>query len=225
MALNFPNGTVLGFSTALASAIAATAFSNGDPTVATVGTGHGIAAGDVLVVTSTWSELDQRVGVAGTIATNAIQLQGLDTSDAEDFPAGEGSGSLIRVTNWMDFSQQGDISTSGGDQQFWTGVFLESRTGQQISVPTFKNAKTFTIPLYFDRKLPWYEAAKKVDRKRKPVVLRMRLPDGDAIYRYGYLSFDADPTLAANNPMQNTATFSALSALTFIGADDEEAGS
>ncbi|WP_457319819.1 phage tail protein [Stenotrophomonas sp. P5_B8] len=221
MALKFPNGTVLGISTAVAAAVAATAISNANPAVATVAAGSGISEGDVLVVRSAWPELNDRVAVAGSSGT-AIPLRGIDTTDTDDFPADQGPGSLLRVTDWIDFSQQGDVSTSGGEQQFWNGVFLEDRSGRQRQVPTIKNAKTFNLPLYFDPKLPWYQAAKKADRKKQPVVLRARLPDGDVLYYYGYLSFDADPSLSANNPMQNTATFSINSDHTFISADEEE---
>ena len=35
-------------------------------------------------------------------------------------------------------------------------------------------------------------------------------PGGDVLYWYGYLSYNGDPTMAANTPMGTTATFTAL---------------
>ena len=210
MSLKFPNGAVFGISTALTASILASALSNASPAVATVPTGS-VDKGDVLVMLSAWPDANNIATQAGNVTTGAsdtVQLLGLDTSDTDVFEAGKAAAKLMVASSFVDFTQQGDVSTSGGDQQFWTGQFLEA--SRQISVPTFKNVKTFTLPLYFDPKLPWFPAAKAADRKREPIVLRCKLPGGDTIYRYGYFSFDADPTMAANTPMGNTATFTAL---------------
>lgn len=217
MALKFANGAVIGFSTAYDAAVTASAISNANPAVATVPTGS-VAPDSVVIVKSGWAGINERVAVAGTEVGGALPLLGIDTTSTNDYPAGQGAGSVIAVSTFVDFSQQGDLTTSGGEQQFWTGQFLEDRSGRQIQVPTFKNAKTLTLPLYFDASLPWYDAAVAADRAKEPVVLRIRLPDGDTIYRYGYMSFDSDPTLAANNPMQVTMTFSALTEPTLVEA-------
>lgn len=212
MSLKFPNGAVFGISTAVSAAIAASVISNANPAVATVPTGS-FQEGDVLILTSGWPLLNNGVAQAGDVtvgANDTVQLRGVDTSDATLFPAGAGALKLALAGDFVDFSQQGDPSTSGGEQQFWTGTFLEDPTGQQLSVPTFKNAKVLTLPLYFDPNLSWYAAARAADAKKRPVVLRCKLPDGDALYRYGYLSFDGDPSMSANNPMGNTATFTSL---------------
>lgn len=210
--LKFPNGAVFGISTAVSAAIAASAVTNAVPAVATVPTGT-VDTGDVLIIQSAWPLLNNGVAQAGTVvvgATDTVPLRGTDTVDATLFPAGQAGASVMIASDFVDFSQQGDPSTSGGEQQFWTGTFLEDPTGQQLSVPTFKNAKVLTLPLYFDPNLPWYAAAKAADAKKQPVVLRCKLPDGDALYRYGYLSFDSDPSMNANTPMGNTATFTSL---------------
>lgn len=218
MSLKFPTGAVFGISTAVAAAVTASAVSNASPAVATVPTGS-FSEGDVIVVTSGWEAANNIAVEAGTVtegATDSVPLLGLDSTDTDVFPAGEAAASLMVASSFVDFTQQGELSTSGGDQQFWTGQFLES--SRQISVPTVKTPKVFTLPLYYDPALPWYAAAKDADRKREPVVLRCKLPDGDVIYRYGYLSFDSDPTMAANNPMANTMTFTALGESTLVEA-------
>lgn len=210
MALTMPNGAVFGFSTVMGDAITASAISNANPAVATVPTGV-VTEGDVLVIASSWPEANNTAVEAGTVtvgATDTVQLLGFDSTDTSVFPAGQAAATLKVASTFVDFSQQGDVSTSGGDQQFWTGQFLEAV--RQVSLPTVKSAKVFTIPLFFDKSLPWYAAAKAVDRKREPVVLRCKLPNGDTLYRYGYLSFDGDPSLTSNNPMGNVATFTAL---------------
>lgn len=212
MALRFPNGSVIGFSTSLTSGGSFSTISNAANAV----TNATVDPGEIVVVQSSgWSGIVNRateVGVGGA-------LIGVDTLNTTYFPAGQGAGTLLVADNFVDFSQQGDLTTAGGEQQFWTGAFLEDPAGRQIQVPTFKNAKTITLPLYFDPDLPWYDAAMAIDRNKEAVVLRIRLPDGDTMYRYGYMSFDGDPTISANNPMQVTMTFSSLGDVTMVEAD------
>lgn len=216
MSLKFPNGAVYGISTAVAAAVAASAISNASPAVATVA--DEIDADTVLIIQSNWAMLNNRVAVAGEGTETTVPLIGINTTDASLYPAGEGAGKLIAASAFVDFSQQGDLSTSGGDQQFWNGQFLENKSGRQIQIPTFRNAKVYTLPLYYDPSLPWYAAAKAADQKKEPIVLRCRLPDGDTLYYYGYLSFDGDPSIAMNNPMGNTMTFTSLSEPTLVEA-------
>lgn len=221
MSLKFPKGTQFGFANVLSAAIAATAISKADPAVATATTGA-IDEGDVLLIeVPGWPILNNRVSEAGTVTTGAsdsVILKGIDTSSAVLFPAASGAATLYKADDFVDFTQQGEVSMSGGDQQFWNGQLLEDPTGQQISVPTYKNARTLTIPLYYDPSQPWYKAAKEVDAIGKPIILRAKLPGGDVQYRYGYLSFSGDPSIAMNTPMGNTATFTALSESTLVEA-------
>lgn len=217
MALHFPNGSVFGIATTYAQPIVVSAISNAKPAVATsAGT---VTEGDVLVISSNWPGLNNRATQAGDV-TSGITLLGIDTTNAELYPSGTsgGAGSLVVASDFVDFDQQGDVSTSGGDQQFWTGQFLEDATGNQIQYPTFKNARTITIPLYADNTRPWYDPLVAADLAKEPVVLRFRRPNGDMTYYNGYLSFDSDPSHSANNPDQYTVTFSRLAAPTLVTA-------
>lgn len=209
MSLSMPNGTIFGFSTAIGAAIVASAVSNANPAIATVPAAT-VDAGDVLVALSPgWPNANNIAVEAGTAAT-AVELLGLDTTETFLFPAGEAGMTLMVASNFVDFSQQGDLSMSGGEQNYWNGQFLEDRSGRQISMPTFKTSKIMTLPLFYDPSLPWYNAAKLIDAKREAVVLRAVLPNGDRQYRYGFMSFDSDPSMAVNTPMGNVMTFTAL---------------
>ena len=218
MALKFPNGSQFGISTEISSAINASAITNSNPAKVITAAGA-LSVGDVAVIESSHPMLNNLATRVGTVTGTESELLGLDTSDTSIYGGlANATVRLFKASSFVDFTQQGDPTMSGGEQQFWTGVFLEDRTGQQINVPTYKNAKSITIPLYFDPKAEWYDAARKADLKKSPVVLRCKLPDGDAIYRYGYLSFDADPNMAANSPMTNTATFTPLGRAILVGA-------
>lgn len=206
MALKMPKGVQFGFAQLdTAEPLPATGFTSANPTVAT---GVTAAAGTIVVVSAPgWPGINNvatELGAAGV-------LLGVDTSNVRLYPTGtSGPGEVRTAGDFVDFTQQGEPSTSGGDQQFWTGQLLEDPTGRQLSIPTFKNAKVFSIPLYYDPALPWYGAAKEVDAVGEPVVLRCKIPGGDTLYRFGYLSFDGDPTMTANTPMGVMATFTAL---------------
>ena len=219
MSLKLPKGTQFGFATLSAAKIAATGFSKAAPSNASVASGA-IDAGEVVLVgVPGWPMLNNRIAEAGNASAGAIPLLGTNTIDAVLYPGTSGAGTVQVADDFVDFTQQGDASTAGGDQQYWSGVMLEDPTGRQIQIPTTKNAKTLTLPLYFDPKLPWYSAAKSVDAKGEPVILRAKLPGGDRLYWYGYMSFDGDPSITSNNPMGNTMSFTALSDSTLVEAE------
>lgn len=218
--LKMPNGAIFGFSTAITAAVVASAVTNANPAVATVPTGS-FDSDDVVVLQSGWPLANNSVAQVGDVtvgATDQVELLGFNSTETVLYPAGDAAMTLAVASGFVDFNQQGDVSTAGGEQNFWTGQLLEDPTGRQINIPTFKTAKVLTLPLFYDPALPWYDAAKVADAKKIPVVLRCKLPDGDALYRYGYLSFDGDPSLAVNTPMGNTMTFTALGETTLVEA-------
>jgi len=216
MALKLPKGTQFGFATIASTKIASTGISKAAPALASIASGAVEEGEIVLIGAPGWPLLNNRIAEAGTESAGAIELLGTDTVDATLYPGTSGAGTLQVAGEFVDFTQQGDASTAGGDQQYWSGVLLEDPTGRQIQIPTTKNAKTLTLPLYFDPKLPWYGAAKAVDAKGEPVILRAKLPGGDRLYWYGYMSFDGDPSISSNNPMGNTMSFTALSDSTLV---------
>ncbi|WP_293708668.1 MULTISPECIES: phage tail tube protein [unclassified Stenotrophomonas] len=218
MALKFPNGSVFGISTALSAAIPVSAISNANPAEATVTTGA-VATDDVLVIASGWPLINNSVTVAGEVSAGDVPLRGLDTSDVTLFPAGKAAATFYKASSFVDVDQQGDPSTSGGESKEWTGTLLEDPLGREISIPIGLTAEKLTLPLYYDPKKPWYAALKAAAVKRAPVVLRCKLSDGDEIYRYGYLAFNSNPSMNANNPMQNQLTFTSQGEATLVEAE------
>lgn len=218
MAMHFPNGTVFGFSTLMGTPVPMTAITNGAPPDATLGAST-IEEGDVLVVKSAWPLLNDRVAVAGTEDVDgSLPLIGLDTTDVKDYPVGEGAGQLIPATGFIDLSQQGNPTMSGGDPNFYTGQYLEDRTNTQFEVATYRTPLRITIPLDHDDKLPWYAALRAADRRRELVVLRAKLPLGATLYYYAGVSFQPLPTMEMNTPMQNSVVFSLKGDFTRIEA-------
>lgn len=208
----FPNGTVFSVATALAAAVAISAITNASPGVATTATPP--VEGDILVLTSGWPGLNNRIVRALDPTGTTFKLEGFDTTAVAKYPAGSGSGSYQEASSWVTLSQVVSISKSGGDQQYFQWQYVEDPSGQQQQRPTFKNAKSIALKLDYDPALAWYNALDQADEAKQPVVLRAVLPNGAELYYLVYPSFDSDPSMDLNQNMTNTATFSLISKLT-----------
>jgi hypothetical protein len=217
----FPKGSRFSFSMTVGAAIAASAVTNDDPAVATIASG--IVDGDVVVINSNgWAFADNAVAVASvdSATPTAVTLNGINSTNRALYPAAKSGMTLAVASGFVEFTDQdaATVATSGGEQQYWTGARMEDPSGRQINVPTFKNASALSFSVWFDPDAPWYEAAQEVDAKSEAVVLRCLLPNGDALYRFGYLSFNADPSMGANAPMANSVSFSAQGRVTRVKA-------
>lgn len=209
MASRFINGAKYAVSTQLAAAIAITGITNANPAVASSATPP--ADGDILVLKSGWSELNDTVVRADGPAAGTFILEGVDTTDLNRFPAGEGLGAYEKASSFVSFSQVRDVDLSGGEQQFYTYQNVEDPSSRQRQDPTYKNPMVLKVMLAYDPALPWYNTLVELDRKREPVVLRETLPNGDTIYYFGMISFNKVPTKKLNEHMQVEATFSLYS--------------
>lgn len=183
------------------------AITNATPGVA-ASTGHGFTDGDILLMASGWSNLNARVVRVDNSATNAFDIEGIDTSSTLLFPAGSGAGTAQEITAWTQITQIMGFATSGGDQQFANYSFLEQNFETQI--PTITSAQTITIDIADDPSLAGYVALKTASDARAIRAVRMVLPDGSVIYYNGYISFNETPTVSKGAVMQVKATLSLL---------------
>lgn len=204
MASLFPNKTIFSLSTSFEAPKTISAITNADPAVATAAA-HGYSDGDILLIGSGWTALnDAPVRVDGS-ATGTFELEGFDSTNVNRFPAGAGAGTAKKVLTWAALSQVLDPSTSGGEQQYYQWVYLDD--GIQRQRPTFKNARSMTIPMDYDSALPWYDALKQADLDGETRILRAALPNGKYFYWSVVVAFDGEPTFNANQNMQVTASF------------------
>lgn len=204
MASTFPNLSVFALGTTLDTAKTITAISNANPGVAS-STAHGYADNDILLL-SMPSVLDQRVVRVSGSATNAFNLEGINTTSTTTYPSGFGVGTSQEVTAWTSLSQTTDVQTTGGEQQFFQWVYLED--GRQRQRPTFKNARALQLTLDYDPSLSWHDALVAADLAGTVYPLRVTLPTGAKLYYSCYVGFDGQPTLTINENMKTTVTFS-----------------
>lgn len=204
MSAKLPDGAIVTLSTTLGSVKTVSALTNANPGVAT-STAHGFVNGDIVLMNSGWSNLNQKaVRVAGSVA-NAFNLDGIDTSLTSLYPSGSGTGSASLVGGFTQISQIMGLTTQGGDQQYATFSFLEQNFETQL--PTVFSAQSISLEIADDPSLPGYIALKAAADARAFRVLKLQLPDGSFILYYGQISFNETPSLNKGQVMVVKATF------------------
>jgi NADPH-dependent curcumin reductase CurA len=205
MAARLPDGAIISLATVTASPKTVSAISNASTAVCSA-TSNGYSNGDIVVMSSGWSNLNNRVMRVAGAATDAFNLEGLDTTSTTRFPAGSGSGTASKVTTFTQISQIMGINTSGGEQQFTTYSFVEQDF--EVQTPTQRSPMTLTLDIADDPSLAGYIALKAASEARASRALRAAWPDGSVTYYYGYVSFNETPTVQKGAIMQVRATFS-----------------
>lgn len=205
MAAKLPDGAIVSLATTYGGALSVTAITNASPAVAS-STAHGLANGDLISVTSGWSNLNNRVVRVSGVTANTFNLEGIDTTSTTLFPAGSGIGSVQKITAFAQISQILEFTTTGGDQQFTTFSFLEQDFETQI--PTITSAQSITIGIADDPALAGYIALKAAAELKAIRALRLTLRDGSLILYQGYVALNETPTLTKGNVMQVSSTFS-----------------
>jgi hypothetical protein len=204
------NGSVFSVAGSYGSAIVMSAVSNAtEASVSAVA--HGLSAGDIVEVSSGWLDLDQRVVRVKTATTDAFVLEKIDTTDTVAHPAGTGVGSVRKILTWVQVAQVTDASSSGGDQNYATWTYLAD--GRERKKPTYKSAKTLVLKLNDDVNLACYPILQAADTDGLPRALRLKLPSPGAIFYNVYVSFDSEPVLSSNAPLNVSASFSQVARL------------
>jgi hypothetical protein len=210
MAARLPDGAIISLATTMASPKTVSTISNANPGVCGA-TSNAYSNGDIVIMASGWSNLNNRVVRVAGAATDAFNLEGVDTSDTTLYPAGSGSGTATKITAFTQVAQIMNLSTSGGDQQFTNYSFMEQNFETQV--PTYTSAMTLTVDIADDPSLAGYIAVKAAANARASRALKMAFPDGSVSYYYGYVSFNETPSVTKGQIMQVKATFSLQSRL------------
>lgn len=208
MAFRLPNGATFQIAATFTALALVTAISNANPAVAS-STAHNFEDGDVVVVTSGWSRLNDRAVRVDNALTNTFELEGINTLNSQIYNTGGGAGSARAVASWVQIPQITGVASTGGDQQFFTFGFLEDDEDKQI--PTNKNPIVMTLTVADDPALPYVPVVEAADEDKEPRVLRLNLPDGSSILYNGFVSITSTPALDRNALMTRTITISLTS--------------
>jgi hypothetical protein len=173
MAVKPPNGATFEHAATYAVPLAFSAISNAYEAVCTV-VGATLVVGDILLVASGWTALNNKVVRVKAATATAITLEAIDTTDTAVYPAGSGVGSLKKVLTWVKIPQITDFAFSGGEQNYADVAFLDSQKGFQI--PTDKSAASMAITVADDPTLPYVPVVTAADTARTIQAARMNLP-------------------------------------------------
>ena len=205
IAARLPDGSTVSLATTYGVPKVISSISNANPAVAS-SAAHGLANGDLVVLSSGWQRLNDRVIRVSGSASGAFNIEGQDTTSVQYYPAGSSAGSATPISAWTQISQILEFTTSGGDQQFANFSFLDEDFERQL--PTITSAQSITIGIADDPSLPGYIALKAASMTRANRALRLTLPDGSTIFYNGIVSLNETPTLSKGQVMQVRATFS-----------------
>jgi hypothetical protein len=199
-----PNGTIATIATAFAAPLAFTAASNATETVLTVA-GATLVAGDLVEVTSTWSKISNRIWRVKVATATAITLEGCNTTNTLLYPAG-GTGSLRKVTDWLQVSQKLTINSTGGDPK--TANFTYIETGDEQTVFDGFGATQYEIELDADSVgSAVYNQLKTLTDANTTSALRMTAPSGSVVLLSCTLAMNENPSMASGAIMANKVTF------------------
>jgi hypothetical protein len=211
MGYKIPNGGTFQHAATYAAPLAVSAISNATEAVATV-TGATLAVGDIVLVSSGWTQLNGRVARVKAATATAITLEGIDTTNTQIFPALGGVGSLKKVLTWVLIPQITDVAFSGGDQNYLAVVFLEDAQGREM--PTDKAAARMTLTVADDPAQAYVPIVVAADASGAPQASRLNLPGNDTIYYGACTSWSAQPVVARGALLTRTITLALQAPIT-----------
>lgn len=196
------NGSVPSIASTFGTTANITAITNAANAVATLGAGHGTVVGDfVEILTSGWSRLVSRVFRVSAVATNDVTLEGCNTAATAVFPAGQGTGTLRRVTAWADLQQVNELNVTGGEQQFQEGQYIDNPLSFRF--PTNQSPIDVSFAVDDDQSLAfWTQIRAAADSL---VARPLRIRDGAGIPRAvgsGIWTYSAAPAFAVNQVLK-----------------------
>lgn len=206
MAYYVPEGAKFYFSETFESAKSVTAITNANPAVAT-SVGHGYSDNDELLFESGWEDASDTIWRADQLTADTFSLLGLDSTDTTWFAAGTGTGTVQKVSNWVEIPQVLGVNTQGGDAKFTDISPLARRNS--IRKPIGFNAATITLTLGHDASNANYQTMVSISRRLAKVAIKMVLPGSATAYAYGSMIVSEVPSLQSSQVNQVQCAISA----------------
>lgn len=224
-----PNGSALQIHKTLAAALPFTAISAAPEAVLTVAGNTGIAKGDVVLISaSTNNALVNRPAFVKAATATSITLLTFDTTNVDEFPNGVTgvTGSIQKVTDWVDLPLTSTIANSGGDANTTTIQFIQDDQSRNLFTTTNPEITTLTTAHdAWDLSRPFLVSHTK---KQDMVVYRVLNPkaaNGIGEYRLFtvQLQFNGNPVMAVNEVETNTLAMTVQKGAYFYKKDAVDA--
>lgn len=174
-----PTGTTFFVGSVIGSAKTTTIVTNASEAVVT-SVAHGYSNGDYVIPVSGWGRLNKRAFRIKSVTTDTFVLEGADTTNTTFFPAGQGIGTVQKVTTWTQFTGVMNPSSSGGDPKTVNYKFIESDV--EFSINDGFTATNYGCELDADTiGSAGYTALKSLTDVQTDTVLRMVTRSGSIL--------------------------------------------
>lgn len=219
--MHLPNGSQIFIGGTLGDEIEVTQITNANDPVFSVADTSTLKQGDyIMVTTSSWGRLVDRVLRIKAIETNAsVTVEGIKTTDVNVFPPGA-TASFRRIGSWIEIPCVQDLAQDGGEQQYYTFQCLSDDQEQQL--PTYKSAISLTYTFAHEYTNPIYPILREADESGDVTPLRMYVPKAKEMRLWaGVLSFNEIPQTAVNEMETVSLSVSLKGRFTFLPASQD----
>ena len=195
--MHLPNGSQIFVEKTRGNEINVTKITATDNPVLTCAQGHALAVNDyIIITTSNWNKIINKVARVKQVSTNDVTIEGFSTKDTNVY-SGSGTGKVCKISDWIELPCVQDLSTEGGEQQFYTYQCLADDREQQI--PTYKSAVTLTYTFAHEYDNPIYPILRAADAAGDAKVMRMYIPRAKEMRLWsGSISFNDIPQTSVN---------------------------
>ena len=131
---SLPTGARHSLCTAFSASKTVTAITNAAEAVCSA-VAHGFAIGDIVLIESGWSRLNNRAFRIKAVTTDSFTLEGkkANTTNTEFYIPGGGAGSVSKANTWVDLSQVLSSSTSGGEAKKVQYRYMEDENEYELN--------------------------------------------------------------------------------------------
>lgn len=199
-------GTGFFISQTFAAAKTVSAITNASPAVAT-STSHGYSNNDELLFLSGWELANNGVYLAAGVATNTVNMSGLNSTNTNLYAAGTGVGTLSKVSGWIELPQVTEINTSGGTPRYIDIQPIKNVQG--LKLPNGFDPLQITFTMGFDNSLSNWATLLDISRTGTLVAYKSVKASGAATYGYGYFAMTEAPQESSGSYAKTQATFAA----------------
>jgi hypothetical protein len=207
MAYFLPEGSKIFMSTGFAATKTVTAITNANPAVAT-SVAHGYVDDDELLFASGWEDATDTIWRADQLTADTLGIKGLDATDTNWFPATTGTGTLAKVSGWLELTQWLDIQSQGGDARNVTVEPIGKRNA--INMPAGFNATQITLTFGHDIAAASQVALIAASRGLQKRAFKAVIAGGMTGYFYGNVSMSEMPQIQRGQVLRVQASISVL---------------
>lgn len=200
-------------STGFAGAKNITTATNANPPVIT-SVAHGYVDNDEILFTSGWEELNSSVFRVDQLTADTLSPLNFDATNTDLYPAGSGTGTMQKVSGWLELGQVLGVQGGGGDARNITVRPLNRRN--DVNIPTGFNAATLSFELGFDPALADQVALQAASRSLAKRAFKFVLPGGAFAYCYGTVSMSPVPTFNADDVLRRNVSIGIDGIFTFF---------